>query len=319
MKIVVLDGHALNPGDLSWADLERLGPTEIYDRTDQDLIFERICDAPVVLTNKTVLNGETMRRLPKLRYVGVIATGYNIVDMEAARDLHITVTYVPSYGTASVAQFTFALLLELCHRVGQHNQAVRSGGWSASKDWCFWQSPLVELAGKTMGLIGFGRIGRQVAKIADAMGMSVIATSVRGSEAPSFPDFRWASLDEILVQSDVVSLHCPLLPETEGLIDAKRLARMKRSAFLINTSRGRLVVEQDLANALNAERLAGAAVDVLSSEPPNPDNPLLAARNCIVTPHIAWATREARARLMASAIENVMAFLNGNSQNVVCD
>jgi glycerate dehydrogenase len=319
MKIVVLDGHTLNPGDLSWSDLERLGPTEIYDRTDQDSIFDRICDAQVVLTNKTLLNGETMRRLPKLRYVGVMATGYNIVDMETAGDLGITVTNVPAYGTASVAQFTFALLLELCHRVGQHYQAVRTGGWSASKDWCFWQSPLVELAGKTMGLIGFGRIGRQVARIADAMGMRVIATSARNSKAPSYPNFKWASLDDVLVQSDVVSLHCPLLAETEDLINAKRLARMKRSAFLINTSRGRLVVDQDLANALNAERLAGAAADVLSSEPPNPDNPLLAARNCIVTPHIAWATKEARARLMATAIDNVMAFLKGSSQNVVCD
>jgi glycerate dehydrogenase len=239
------------------------------------------------------------------------------VDVEAARQLGITVTNIPTYGTASVAQFVFALLLELCHNVRQHADAVRAGEWSRNADWSFWKSPLMELAGKTMGVIGFGRIGRSVGRIADAMGMKVIANDTYQGNPPDYAGFRWASVDELLRESDVVSLHSPLFPETQGMINARTLGLMKRSAFLINTSRGPLVVDQDLADALNAGRLAGAAVDVLSVEPPAESNPLLSAKNCLVTPHIAWATREARSRLMELAISNISGYLSGNSQNVI--
>jgi glycerate dehydrogenase len=317
MKIVVLDGYTLNPGDLSWEDLKKLAPTEVYDRTASDLIVPRAHQAELVLTNKTALTAETLRQLGRLRYIGVLATGYNCVDVDAARDLGVIVTNIPTYGTASVAQFTFALLLELCHHVQLHGDAVRAGQWSQNEDWSFWLNPLMELAGKTMGVIGFGRIGRQVGQIANAMGMRVMAVSPRRSEPPAYNDFSWATLEELLTQADVVSLHCPLLPETQGLINASRLELVKPSAFLINTSRGPLVVEQDLADALNGSRLAGAALDVLSEEPPPTTNPLLEARNCIITPHIAWATREARTRLMSIAVANVAAFLQGRPQNVV--
>jgi glycerate dehydrogenase len=317
MKIVVLDGYTLNPGDLSWEALERLAPAEVYDRTASDLIVPRARQAELVLTNKTPLTAATLRQLERLRYIGVLATGYNCVDVKAARDQGVTVTNIPTYGTASVAQFTFALLLELCHNVHLHRDAVRAGRWSQNEDWCFWLTPLVELAGKTMGVIGFGRIGRQVGQIANAMGMRVMAAGSRPLNPPSYSEFSWATLEELLTQADVISLHCPLLPETQGMINASRLKLMRSSAFLINTSRGPLVVEQDLADALNASRLAGAALDVLSEEPPPATNPLLKARNCIVTPHIAWATREARTRLMAIAVANVAAFLQGRPQNVV--
>jgi glycerate dehydrogenase len=317
MKIVVLDGYTLNPGDLSWETLKALAPAEIYDRTASDLIVPRARQAELVLTNKTPLTAETLRQLERLRYIGVLATGYNCVDVKAARDLGVTVTNIPTYGTASVAQFTFALLLELCHHVHLHSHVVHAGQWSQNKDWCFWLTPLVELAGKTMGVVGFGRIGRQVGQIANGMGMRVMAAGSRRLNPPAYNEFSWATLEELLTQADVVSLHCPLLPETQGLINARRLELMKPSAFLINTSRGPLVVEQDLADALNGSRLAGAALDVLSEEPPPATNPLLEARNCIVTPHIAWATREARTRLMAIAVGNVAAFIQGRPQNVV--
>jgi len=317
MNIVVLDGYTLNPGDLSWKPLEDLASVTIYDRTEESLIPTRAAGAELVLTNKTPVRSCTLRQLPRLRYIGVSATGYNIVDLEAARELGITVTNVPTYGTASVAQFTFALLLELCHQVKLHGDLVMLGEWSRSPDWCFWRGPLVELSGKVMGLVGLGRIGRQVARIAEAMGMQVIFTGGGRSHDTVVNQATRVGLEELLSRADVVSLHCPLVPDTQGMIHARRLQLMKPSAFLINTSRGLLVVEQDLADALNAGSLAGAALDALSQEPPGKDNPLLRARNCLITPHIAWATREARGRLMDIAVRNVAAFLQGKPQNVV--
>jgi len=317
MKLVVLDGYTLNPGDLSWDGLRALGELEVFDRTADDLILARAGDAEIVLTNKTPLSAQSLGQLKKLRYIGVLATGYDVVDGPAARALNIPVTNIPIYGTASVAQFTFALILELCHPPAIHAAATRAGEWSRCPDFSFWKTPLIELAGKTMGIIGLGRIGRRVAEIAVAMGLRVIgADEVKGA-VPDWPGFRWCEVDELLAEADIVSLHCPLLPETRGIINAASLARMKPTALLINTSRGPLVVDQDLADALNNGRLAGAAVDVLSVEPPPPDNPLLRARNCIVTPHIAWATREARTRLLDTAIANLRAFLEGHPVNVV--
>lgn len=317
MKIVVLDGYTLNPGDLTWEGLEALGKLEVYERTEASLILRRAQGAELALTNKTPLTAETLKQLKSLRYIGVLATGYNIVDVKAAKELGIPVSNIPTYGTASVAQFAFALLLELCHHVGLHGDAVRASEWTNNKDWCFWKTPLIELAGKTMGIVGFGRIGREVGKIADAMGMRVIAHDSVQTNPPAHAGFRWVGLEELLRESDVVSLHCPLFPETQGLINAQRLSLMKPTAFLINNSRGPLTVDQDLADALNSGRLAGAAVDVLSVEPPPASNPLLTAKNCLVTPHISWATKEARSRLMGLAVDNVRAFLAGKPQNVV--
>ena len=317
MKIVVLDGYCLNPGDLSWDALREFGEVVVYDRTPAAEAAGRAHGAAAVLTNKTQLTADTLARLPDLKYIGVLATGYNVVDVAAAREQSITVTNVPTYATASVAQFVFALLLELCHNVKLHSDAARAGEWSHNADWSFWKSPLVELAGKTMGVVGLGRIGRSVGRIADAMGMRVLANDTYQGDTPAYEGFRWAPLDELLRESDVVSLHSPLFPETQGMIHAGTLALMKPSAFLINTSRGPLMVDRDLAGALNAGRLAGAGLDVLSVEPPAATNPLLAARNCLVTPHIAWATREARSRLMDAAIGNISAFLSGNPRNVI--
>lgn len=307
MKIVVLDGYCLNPGDLSWRGLEALGEVTVYDRTPESLLLERARGADAVLTNKTPLGRETLAALPGLRYLGVLATGYNVVDAAAARERGIVVTNVPAYGTASVAQLTIALLLELCHHVGAHGESVRRGEWTASQDWSYWKTPQVELAGKTFGCVGLGRIGRQTARIAEALGMRVVAHSRS----------QGIGLEALLEQSDVVSLHCPLFPETRGLLGASELQRMKPSAFLLNTSRGPLVVEQELADALNAGMIAGAGVDVLSVEPPTEGSPLFSARNCLVTPHIAWATREARGRLMEIATKNVSAFAAGAPENVV--
>jgi glycerate dehydrogenase len=317
MKIVVLDGYCLNPGDLSWDTLRGFGEVDVFDRTPANQVAERAAGAAIVLTNKTPLPAEVLARLPELRYIGVLATGYNVVDVDAARQRGIVVTNIPTYGTDSVAQFVFALLLELCHRVGMHSDAVRAGEWSRSADWSFSKSPLMELAGKTMGVIGFGRIGRVTGRIADAMGMRVIANDEYQGDAPAYAGFRWTGVPELLRESDVVSLHAPLFPATQGMIHAGSLALMKTSAFLINTSRGPLVVDQDLADALNQGRLAGAGLDVLSVEPPLPSNPLLSARNCLVTPHIAWATREARARLLDQAMRNISDFLSGNPRNVI--
>jgi glycerate dehydrogenase len=317
MKIVVLDGYCLNPGDLSWDALRRFGEVEVFDRTQAGQAVERARGAAAAFTNKTPLVADVLRQLPELRYIGVLATGYNIVDVEAAVRQGIVVTNIPTYGTASVAQFVFGLLLELCHHVGAHSEAVRQGEWTRSPDWSFWKSPLTELAGKTMGVVGLGRIGRAVGRIADAMGMTVIANDSYQADPPAWPGFRWASLEELLAESDVVSLHAPLFPETRGMVNARTLALMKPSAFLINTSRGPLVVDQDLADALNSGRLSGAGLDVLSLEPPDERNPLLSARNCLVTPHIAWATREARSRLMELAVGNLEAYVAGTPRNVI--
>jgi glycerate dehydrogenase len=297
--------------------LRKFGEVQVYDRTNADEVVERAEGAAVVLTNKTPLPESVLRQLPELRYIGVLATGYNVVDVDAAKHLGIVVANIPTYGTASVAQFVFALLLEMCHNVKLHADAVRAGEWSRSADWSFWKSPLIELSGKTMGIVGFGRIGRATGRIADALGMRILACDTYQGDAPLYTGFRWATLDELLRESDVVSLHSPLFPETQGMIHAGTLALMKPSAFLINTSRGPLVVDQDLADALNQGKLAGAGLDVLSLEPPLDSNPLLQARNCLVTPHSAWATREARSRLMEIAVDNVSAFLTGAPRNVV--
>lgn len=317
MKLVVLDGHCLNPGDLSWKALESVADVEVHPRTIDSEVAARAAGADIVLTNKAPLSAATMAQLPQLKFIGVLATGYNIVDVAAARERGIVVSNIPTYGTASVAQFAIALLLELCHRVGSHSAAVARGEWSRNPDWCFWSSPLVELSGKTMGIVGFGRIGRQTAAIAHALGMRIVANDQIQTNPPDYEGFEWLPVERLLAQSDVVSLHCPLTPENKGMIDRTRLATMKPSAFLINTSRGPLVIDQDLADALDGGVIAGAAVDVLSLEPPPPSNPLLQARNCIVTPHIAWATKEARTRLLQIAVENVRAFLKGKPQNVV--
>ena len=317
MKLAVLDGACLTGKDLSWDGLRRLGEVEVFERTSASEVLPRISEAEVVLTNKTPLRAEVLQQARKLRYIGVLATGFDVVDAVAARAQGITVTNIPSYGTASVAQFVFALLLELCNSVKLHADAVEAGEWGTCLDWSFRKRPLVELAGKTMGIVGFGRIGRQVACIADAFGMHVLATNRSQSEPPNYPGFRFAALEELLRESDVVSLHAPLRPETRELINARTLGMMKPSALLVNTARGGLIDSEALAAALNAGRLGGAGVDVLAVEPPSEQSPLLTARNCIVTPHIAWATVEARTRLMAIAVENVARFLAGQPLNVV--
>jgi glycerate dehydrogenase len=316
MKLVVLDGYTLNPGDLDWAPLAALGDLQVFDRTAPAEILARAGDAEIVLTNKVVLDAATLAALPRLRYIGVLATGYNVVDLEAARARGIPVTNVPGYSTPSVAQLTFALLLELTHHVGAHSEGVRAGHWSRSPDFCYWETPLVELAGRTFGVVGFGQVGRAVARLAEAFEMRVLVHTRTPPEPPP-PNLRFTDLDTLLGESDVVSLHCPLTPETKHLINAQRLARMKPGAFLLNAARGPLVDEAALAEALNSGRLAGAGLDVLSTEPPPADNPLLRARHCIITPHLGWATRAARERLLRQAAENVRAFLAGQPVHVV--
>jgi glycerate dehydrogenase len=316
MKIVVLDGYTLNPGDLSWDALQSLGDCEIYERSTPDEVTKRAATAEAIITNKVMLGREQFQSLAKLRYIGVTATGYNIIDVAAARERGVTVTNVPAYGTRSVAQHTLALLLELAQHVGHHARTVRDGAWVQSPDWCYWERPLLELDGLTMGIVGYGRIGRAVGDLAAAFGMNVMASvSGRAKELPR--DVSVAELDYLFRASDVVSLHCPLTPETKHLVNAERLALMKSTAFLLNTSRGPLIDEVALAEALNAGRLGGAGLDVLSIEPPPATSPLLSAKNCIVTPHIAWATRAARSRLMEVAVVNVRAFIEGKPQNVV--
>lgn len=316
MRIVVLDGHTLNPGDLDWNALQALGSCAIYDRTPPDQVVSRAQGAQIVLTNKTVLSRESIERLPQLKYIGVLATGYNVVDIEAARRRGICVTNVPAYGTPSVAQMVFAHMLNLTQHVAEHAQSVRAGEWSRCEDFCYWNFPLVELAGLTMGIVGFGRIGRQTARLARDFGMKVVYHDVSPAPVPS-SEAKPVDLDALFRDSDVVSLHCPLTQANRGFVNKRRLEMMKPSAFLINTSRGPLVDEPALAEALNAGRIAGAGLDVLCEEPPRADNPLLSARSCYITPHIAWATRSARQRLMEIAISNVRAFIAGNPQNVV--
>jgi glycerate dehydrogenase len=317
MKLVVLDGYALNPGDLSWAALRSIVEVVVHDRTAPDQIVARSLDADILLTNKTPLRAATLAQLPKLKFIAVLATGHDVVDSAAAKTRGIPVSNVPTYGTDSVAQFAFALILELCHRVQLHSDAVRAGEWTSNPDWSFWKTPLIELSGKTLGIAGFGRIGRRTAAIGHAMGMRILANDLVEANAPNFEGFRWAGLDELFAESDVISLHCPLTADNEGMVNAARLDQMKRNAFLVNTSRGKLIVAQDLADALNADRIAGAAIDVLPVEPPPAGNPLFTAKNCILTPHIAWATQGARERLMNIVAENVRGFLAGTPMNIV--
>jgi len=317
MKIVILDGYTLNPGDISWDGLKKIGDVTMYDRTSATQILERATGAEIVFTNKTPLSRETFNQLPALKYIGVLATGYNVVDTEAAKEKGIIVTNVPGYGTTSVAQMVFALLLELCNHVQFHSESVRQGKWAESADFCYWDYPLVELAGKTIGIIGMGNIGSKVADIATSFGMLIIGNDKFKTDQSHRTNFRWAEVDQLLEESDVVTIHCPLFPETKGLINKERLLLMKKTAFLLNTSRGPVIVDEDLAEALNSGTIAGAGIDVLSVEPPAKNNPLFTAKNCIITPHIAWATREARTRLMDIAVNNLSAYLNGNPVNVV--
>ena len=317
MKLVVLDGYALNPGDLSWSAMESMVEVVVHERTAADQIVERALDADILLTNKTPLRAATLAQLPKLKFIGVLATGYDVVDVADAKTRGIPVANVPTYGTDSVAQFAFALILELCHRVQLHSEAVRAGEWSSNPDWSFWKTPLIELSGKTLGIAGFGRIGRRTAAIGHALGMRILANDLVQANAPDYEGFRWGTLDEIFAESDVISLHCPLTADNVEMVNAARLAKMKSNAFIVNTSRGKLINMQDLADALNEGRIAGAAIDVLPVEPPPAGNPLFTAKNCILTPHIAWATHGARERLMNIVVENVRAFLAGTPINVV--
>ena len=316
MKIVILDGYTENPGDLSWAGLEALGQVTVYDRTPASEILARAKGAEVLLTNKTPLSAETLATLaPQLRYIGVLATGYNVVDVEAAKAQGVPVCNIPTYGTTAVAQFVMALLLELCHHVGDHSRSVKAGDWSRCPDFCYWNSPLIELAGKTFGVIGYGRIGRAAARLAAAFGMEVLAYDTHATGMDEVA--RLVSLDEVLEKSDVISLHCPLFESNRGMINQESIARMKDGVLLINTSRGPLIDEAALAQALHTGKVAGAGLDVLETEPARPDNPLLAEPNCLITPHIAWAPKESRQRLMDIAVANLAAWLDGKPQNVV--
>jgi glycerate dehydrogenase len=316
MKIVILDGGTLNPGDLSWDSFKAFGNVEVYDVTPADKVIERSKDADILIINKIVLDEKTISQLPQLKYIGVSATGYNVVDVKAARQRDIPVTNIPTYGTASVAQMVFALLLELSHHTGYHARTVKEGRWSARDNFCYWDFPLVELAGLTMGIVGYGRIGRATAALAEAFGMKTIAYDVYADQMTG-AGVSFVKLDELFARSDVISLHCPLTVENKGMVNAERLGLMKKSAFLINTSRGPLINERDLAEALNSGQIAGAGLDVLSTEPPTSENPLLTAKNCYITPHIAWATHSARQRLMNTLIENLKGFIENKPKNVV--
>lgn len=319
MKIVVLDGYTLNPGDLSWEGIKQFGELTVHDRTgfDPENVIKTIGDAEIIFTNKTPLSREILEKVSALKYIGVLATGYNVVDTIAAKELGIIVTNIPTYGTTAVAQFTFALLLELCHHVGEHSRSVKNGDWTLSIDFCFWNYPLVELAGKTMGLIGFGRIGQATAKIGQAFGLNILAFDSYEDPDLVSDTCKYVSLDELLAGSDIISLHCPLSDSTRGIINRDSIAKMKKGVLIINTSRGPIIVEQDLCDALNNGKVAGAAVDVVSSEPVAADNPLLKAENCIITPHIAWAPKESRSRLMNTTVENLKEYLKGTPVNVV--
>lgn len=317
MKIVVLDGYTTNPGDLSWDKLKELGDVVIYDRTPVELTAERIKDAEIVLTNKAPVSRENMEQCENLKYIGVLATGFNIVDVVAAKERNIIVTNIPTYGTAAVAQFTIALLLEVCHYIGEHNRAVKNGDWTNSKDWSFWNYPLIELEGKTMGVIGFGRIGQRTGQIAQALGMKVLANANHVDPKLENENCKYVDLETLIKQSDVIALHCPLTPSTNGIINKETISKMKDGVIILNTSRGPLIVEEDLKDALNSGKVAAAACDVVSTEPIKNDNPLLSAKNMIITPHIAWAPIESRRRLMEYTIKNLVKFLEGNPINVV--
>lgn len=316
MKIVVLDGYGLNPGDLSWKGMEALGELVVYDRTFPAEVMERSVEAEVLITNKTVITADHMKALPQLKYIGVLATGYNVVDIDAARERGIVVTNIPAYSTASVAQMVFAHVLNITQRVGHYAQENVQGRWTNSADFCYWDTDLMELDGKKMGIVGFGNIGQATARIAQAFGMEVLVYTSKEQSA-LLVGMKKVGLDELFAQSDVVSLHCPLTPDTKEMVNAARLQTMKPSAILINTGRGPLVNEQDLADALNEGRIAAAGLDVLSVEPSVEDNPLLNARNCFITPHIAWATKEARTRLMEIAVNNLKSYQEGHIINNV--
>ncbi|CAH8281544.1 glycerate dehydrogenase [Mariniflexile fucanivorans] len=319
MKMVILDGFTLNPGDLNWKDIKQFGDLEVHDRTDFNpkTVIKTIGDAEVVFTNKVPLPKEVLTEVPNLKYIGVLATGYNVVDIDAARDLDILVTNVPNYGTAAVAQFTMGLLLEMCHHIGDHNKAVQDGEWAKAPDFCFWNTPLIELAGKKLGIIGFGSIGQATAKIAQAFGLHILAYNRSKDLSLESDTCRYVELDELFEKSDIISLHCPLNESTKGIIDKKNIAKMKDGVMIINTARGGLIVEEDLKEALNSGKVAEAAVDVVSSEPIEENNPLLKAKNCIITPHIAWAPKESRARLLDTVVDNLKTYLDGNPKNVV--
>ena len=315
MKIVGMDGYALNPGDLSWKEVEKLGNFTVYERTPPELTIERAKDADAVFTNKVVFNEKILKQLPKLKYIGVLATGYNVVDVEAAKKAGIVVTNIPAYSTASVAQMVFSHILNFVQNISTHAESVSSGEWAKNIDFSYWKTPQIELAGKTMGIIGFGQIGQAVAKIARALGMNVIFNN-RSKKETSI-EAKQVSLDTLFAENDFISINCPLTSENTGFINKSAIEKMKRTAFLVNTGRGPLINEQDLADALNSGRIAGAGLDVLSTEPPSENNPLQKAKNCTITPHIAWATFEARTRLMKIASENLKAFINGNPTNVI--
>ena len=319
MRIVVLDGYTLNPGDLDWEGLKNLGEVTVYDRTslsNEQEIIDRIGNAEVVFTNKTPLTKKVFDECKSMNYVGVLATGYNVVDVAAAKEYGITVTNIPTYGTDAVGQFAIALLLEICHHIGHHNTAVHEGAWAKNPDWCFWDYPLIELAGKTMGIIGFGRIGQSTGRIAKALGMHVIANDEYPNDSGrNIADY--VTREELFNRSDVISVHCPLFPSTKGIICKENIHKMKDGVIILNNSRGPHVVEHDLADALNSGKVYAAGLDVVSTEPIRNDNPLLKARNCIITPHISWAPKESRLRLMNIAVENLKAFLDGTAVHVV--
>lgn len=319
MKIVVLDGYTLNPGDLDWEGFRKLGETTVYDRTpiEEDEIVKRIGDAEIVLTNKTPISRKTLERCSSVRYIGVLATGYNVVDVQSAKEMNIPVCNIPTYGTDAVGQYTIALLLEICHHIGHHSNEVHKGRWENNLDWCFWDYPLIELAGKKIGIIGYGKIGQTTGKIAQALGMKVLAYDKNVIEELINENCNYVELEELLRESDVIALHCPLFPETEGIINKETIAKMKDGVIIINDSRGPLIVEQDLADALNSGKVYAAAVDVVSTEPIRADNPLLSAKNCIITPHMAWAPKESRSRLMDIAVSNLEAFMKNSPVNVV--
>ena len=316
MNIVVLDGYTLNPGDITWEGMEELGNLTVYDRTPVDKIVERIGKAEIVFTNKTPISKETFKACPNIRFVGVLATGYNVVDVVGAKEKGIVVTNIPTYGTDAVGQFAIGLLLEICHHISHHDKAVHDGRWENNDDWCFWDYPLIELAGKTMGIIGFGRIGQTTGRVAKALGMKVIAFDEYANDAGK-KLAEYVPLDTLFSESDVISLHCPLFPSTQGIINKDNIAKMKDGVIILNNSRGPLIIEQDLADALDSGKVYAAGIDVVSTEPIKGDNPLLAAKNCIITPHISWAPKESRQRLMNIAVDNLDAFIKGTPKNVV--
>ncbi len=316
MRIVILDGYTLNPGDLSWDGFRKFGDVTVFDRTDKEQIVECIGDADVVLTNKTPISRETLSACPNIKYIGVLATGYNVVDIVAAKEIGILVCNIPTYGTAAVGQFAIAMLLEICHHVAHHSEAVHAGRWSSNADWCFWDYPLIELEGKIMGIIGFGRIGQRTGEIAKALGMRVLAYDAQQNDTGrAIGDY--VDLDTLLKESDVISLHCPLFPETMGIINAGSIGKMRDGVIILNNSRGPLIVEQDLVDALNTGKVYAAALDVVAEEPIRNDNPLLSAKNCLITPHISWAPKESRKRLMDAAVDNLSSWLEGKPVNVV--